>query len=409
MKKNMTSTQEIKFRGKFLKQIGDGKEKEIQAFQKACLVFLDLYAGDALKSLWAMSFKESQENSLNALGLTASKVASSNTLVYIPQELVIPLRNELRYQYKAVHENFLRLDCPDEYVKAYNDFTKVIGMDEILSASILIRCICFITLNQNNTSWISKTIYLLGSTGKENLLYGGLKNICLKTYEAKTLFDKAPCISKFLENLWDISRETPLPSPNSLFKKDEENVSKETLPKLNWNTPFAGLAEMLKANGVVLPDEEMAGMNLHPEGEAPDDQPIVEQPVTEQTSEKQPDVVHPVEQTTSEEKTPTDEIPVLQPVEQTVEKQDVAVSSGTSFTKLTSAVVLANKEAFSVVGKIVTGSQTSIDDFKPLLDMGFDMNVIIGKAYQISNLLVWESLANEAMKKIDEAIKSIDG
>ena len=165
---------------------------------------------------------------------------------------------------------------------------------------------------------------------------------------------------------------------------------------------------MLKANGVVLLDEEMADTDLHPKGEAPDSQPIVEQPVTEKTSEKQPDVVHPVDQT-SEKETPKDEITVAQSVEQTVEKQDVAVSSGTSFTKLTSAVVLANKEAFSVVGKIVTGSQTSIDDFKPLLDMGFDMNVIMGKAYQISSLLVWQSLVDEATRKIDEAIKSIDG
>lgn len=207
-----------------------------------------------LKKLWSLSFSSSQESVLYDFKLVSKEYYANSSSTYIPAELIIPLRNELRFQYTLVHKDFLTINeatCK-AYAPIFQDFVKEMGMDKILSAGLMILVLDFLTLNLWKTpTFVEKTLFLLKSSNG-SYVHGGLRNIGLTQNEAQELSSRATAISKLMENIKSIAiKACTLPLSTEIFV---DSVSyKPQSP--NWTTPMARLGSMLRERGINLPDE----------------------------------------------------------------------------------------------------------------------------------------------------------
>lgn len=204
-----------------------------------------------LKRLWALSFPESAEWALNSFSLTGYKQQEELYDAVIPSELVIPFRNELRYQYTLVHKDFLKI-ADNEYARPFGQFIQELGMDKILSAGIFMRIVDFLSKNiWLNSSLVEKTIHLLKSS-KINYRYGGLKNIGLRHHEIMALLDKSEAIAALLKKVFEISiskQEVILPS--DIFVQEDVDEQSTDVDE-DWSTPFAHLDTLVKENNYKL-------------------------------------------------------------------------------------------------------------------------------------------------------------
>ena len=131
-----TTMNGMKFRTKFLDKLSKtGVTEEIIAMVFAIAMKMD--ENPFFWLLWKLSFDVCKEKALNELELTTDETITNDELRVIPDELVMPLRNELRYQYQRLHEDFLwEYDSKNE--ELYNAF----GKDIILTAGIC-KKLCF--------------------------------------------------------------------------------------------------------------------------------------------------------------------------------------------------------------------------------------------------------------------------
>ena len=101
-----TTMNGMKFRTKFLDKLSKtGVTEEIIAMVFAIAMKMD--ENPFFWLLWKLSFDVCKEKALNELELTTDETITNDELWVIPDELVMPLRNELRYQYQRLHEDFL--------------------------------------------------------------------------------------------------------------------------------------------------------------------------------------------------------------------------------------------------------------------------------------------------------------
>lgn len=161
--------------------------------------FLPKNTSDAVKILWSMSFESSMVWALSQLGISTEKNSNWHAKIQISSSLVKCFRNELRYQYKQDHPDFLQV--PNEFSEPFDEFIKKMGMDTILSFGIFQKLYDFINRNHvTNTYLVDKTIHLLESKW-ENYRYGGLKNIGLTDGEANELLNKAKDIANLADEI----------------------------------------------------------------------------------------------------------------------------------------------------------------------------------------------------------------
>lgn len=194
------------------------------------------------KKLWDMSFNESVNGVLKFFGLSVNEGGDGSKR--INPELVLPLRNELRWQYTTnIDKNFLKpsfsLPC---YEEAYTKFSKEFGTDQILKSGIITYLEIFLRLDDRSLT--EKTIYLLKSK-RENFIYGGLRNIGMKSYEANLFISKGEVIGNFISECYLLSEE----NGGSIM---EDNVTSQV--EATTASPFANLGHLLKDKGIELPE-----------------------------------------------------------------------------------------------------------------------------------------------------------
>lgn len=190
-----TTMNGMKFRTKFLDKLSKtGVTEEIIAMVFAIAMKMD--ENPFFWLLWKLSFDVCKEKALNELGFTADESSTGEDLKFIPNELVMPLRNELRYQYQRLHEDFLwEYDSKNE--ELYNAF----GKDIILTAGICKKLYKYIK-NHRNVDARNKVIFLLQS-GKENFVFGGLKELGFTNAEAEVIWNKADVIASVFKQMVD--------------------------------------------------------------------------------------------------------------------------------------------------------------------------------------------------------------
>lgn len=94
-----TTMHGMKFRTKFLKKLSEtGVAESIIAM--AFSVAMEMDENPFFWLLWKLCFEPCKEKALGQLWLTTNVDSASEGLEFIPDELVRPLRNELRYQYQ---------------------------------------------------------------------------------------------------------------------------------------------------------------------------------------------------------------------------------------------------------------------------------------------------------------------
>ena len=190
-----TTMNGMKFRTKFLDKLSKtGVTEEIIAMVFAIAMKMD--ENPFFWLLWKLSFDVCKEKALNELELTTDETITNDELWVIPDELVMPLRNELRYQYQRLHEDFLwEYDSKNE--ELYNAF----GKDIILTAGICKKLYKYIK-NHRNVDARNKVIFLLQS-GKENFVFGGLKELGFTNAEAEVIWNKADVIASVFKQMVD--------------------------------------------------------------------------------------------------------------------------------------------------------------------------------------------------------------
>ena len=320
------------------------------------------------KKLWDMSFNESVDGVLKFFGLSVNEGGDGSKR--INPELVLPLRNELRWQYTTnIDKNFLKpsfsLPC---YEEAYTKFSKEFGTDQILKSGIITYLEIFLRLDDRSLT--EKTIFLLKSK-KENFIYGGLRNIGMKSYEANLFISKGEVIGNFISECYLLSEE----NGGSMM---EDNVTSQV--EATTASPFANLGHLLKDKGIELPE------------------------FCEEESTSTPNI--PV---SCEESFSTPNIPIQNPSESS--QTEESVSQHTQ--ELDKTPELPEDEKNLEVAPIpevldqIMGNAALVDDFINIYDevvkAGLDVNYLISKRDAVKTLLDgYFGLLEEASKYLQK-------
>lgn len=240
-------------RNKFVKLLNEAGMAE-NSLDDAFVIAEYMSPDSLLKKLWGLSFSSSQESVLYDLKLVSREYYANTSNTYIPAELVIPFRNELRFQYTLAHKDFLTINEAScrEYSPIFEQFVKEMGMDKILSAGLMILVLDFLALHLwKDEHYVEKTLFLLKSSNKK-YIHGGLKNIGLTQNEARELSTRSIAIAKLMDGIKFLGiKNGALPLSNEIFLNFEGYKPESR----NWTTPMANLADKLKENGIDLPDE----------------------------------------------------------------------------------------------------------------------------------------------------------
>lgn len=218
-----TTMHGMKFRTKFLKKLSEtGVAESIIAM--AFSVAMEMDENPFFWLLWKLCFEPCKEKALGQLWLTTNVDSASEGLEFIPDELVRPLRNELRYQYQQVHKSFL-----EGYDSNNEELYNAMGKDIILTAGICRRLFKYLMTHESPEDR-SKVIFLLNSD-KENNVFGGLRKIGFTKAEAEVFLPKAGVIASAFEKMVADDTET------------QKHLAQEGAPMTS--KPFAGLGEMI--------------------------------------------------------------------------------------------------------------------------------------------------------------------
>lgn len=218
-----TTMHGMKFRTKFLKKLSEtGVAESIIAM--AFSVAMEMDENPFFWLLWKLCFEPCREKALGELCLTTDEASEDEDMDIIPDELVMPLRNELRYQYQQVHKSFL-----EGYDSNNEELYKAMGKDIILTAGICRRLFKYL-MTHKSLEDRSKVIFLLNSD-KENNVFGGLRKIGFTKAEAEVFLPKAGVIASAFEKMVADDAET------------QKHLAQEGAPMTS--KPFAGLGELI--------------------------------------------------------------------------------------------------------------------------------------------------------------------
>lgn len=323
-----TNAHEIKFRNKFASKL---PEELTETVTEAIRQVNSLSPQKALDTLWSLTCNP--EETLQRLGMTTDKALSEgeDSLLrlpkLIPEELIIPLRNELRYQRTCVDKSFGKITVSDSLKDAFDAFYDAISQDDITALAVLNNCQKFV--HHFDDRAMNRCIALL-SSNKENFVFGGLRTIMFDFNEANYLLPFAEAIKHLLNTMYE-----------------------DHLQERRGNSPFACLASMLD------------GMNAEEETEQPSDIPFEENVVATDSSDV-PSEENAVETAeipcTTEEETATEE----GPTKEDISKQTVSALN-----------IAANAKLFG----------DFLNAYNRLKDANFDPEEVISKMDAISSIL----------------------
>lgn len=206
------------YRSKFEKLITSDADR--QAFTAAFNNFFGLTPEKASHFLWKLTYDEKVAlKALAEIGLSPEKVSS---------EMILPLRNELRYQYKQLHSKFLEIDgIPEECQAAFNALLK--RADDIVANVVYHHC----TYRLNENELYLNNLFAQLSSDKDNKYFGGIRSLYFGWLEANYLKPLHSLIHDLLKEMYTHHQKQSIAQP--------------------MNTPFAGLDKMLQEKGYDYP------------------------------------------------------------------------------------------------------------------------------------------------------------
>lgn len=228
----------IQYRNKFENWLSKtGVKRSIIA--EAFAIAMEMSENPFFWLLWKLSFDaDCKENALSSLELTTDEFRTEEGLWLIPNELVRPLRNELRYQYQQKHKDFLAGYYSNE--ELYN----AMDNDIILTAGICRKLYKYVKSTDGNHEKRSRVIFLISST-KQSFIFGALKELGFTDAEARVFYPKADVIASVFKEM--------------VITEVEHETLYASLGKPMTTKPFAELGEMINTStlhSVHVEDEE---------------------------------------------------------------------------------------------------------------------------------------------------------
>ena len=203
-----TSNAPIIFRSKFQSQFDElpkhWQNQLVDIFFKFVNNSDDIYAADVLLLLTLSPF-----GGLHKLGIREkieyfnedileNELPIAERSIEISKAMIKPLRNELRYQRRKVHPNFLKVQYPESCQKAYKSLFKALSYDEILT---YVACsYCYNKCLSSSEYDMNRIFYLLSSSSKN--IFGGLRAIGFQFYQAEFFMKHAAVLHNYLKALW---------------------------------------------------------------------------------------------------------------------------------------------------------------------------------------------------------------
>ena len=206
------------YRSKFEKLITNDADR--QTFNAAFNKFFALTPEKASHFLWRLTYDEKVAlKALAEIDLDSEKVSS---------EMILPIRNELRYQYKQLHSKFLEMDgIPEECQTAFNALLK--STDDIVANVVYHHC----TYRLDEHELYMNNLFAQLSSDKDNKYFGGIRSLYFGWLEANYLKPLHSQIHDLLKEMYTHHQKQFVAQP--------------------MNTPFAELDKMLQEKGYVYP------------------------------------------------------------------------------------------------------------------------------------------------------------
>ena len=206
----MSNNSTIKFRTKFDKHLQNCSEDLKHKIEEATNTFAKGMSNDqCFDLLWLMTYDPSK--ALNSFGLDPDS---------IPEYLILPWRDELRYQHSLVQKDFLQPVFSSEKCKtAYQKLLNV--SDRIIATMVYDKC--FRLSQYADESYIERSLYLLGSFQEANY-FGGLRTLHFDKSESAMLKSHAAQIHDLLEAIWN----------DTLLRKASEVNTPLVAPLKRW-------------------------------------------------------------------------------------------------------------------------------------------------------------------------------
>lgn len=223
----------IQFRSRFVDRFGLKTNSELRKVLLSTFVkFNSLPFGQAFNILFSLLYGEAEDKkkALNSLGLGAEGDNVTSTA-----EQVSALAYELRYQYSLYHTEFLKVKENSRYQKELEALKKRLSNDPLLYYRAATACQRVI---KDYPYQVESILTMLNKNA-----FHGLKDMGHNHKSASLLKDYAKEIATLLEAMYNA------------YKEEQDTIAKEQEKANAGATPLAGLAQKLKENGIVLPDE----------------------------------------------------------------------------------------------------------------------------------------------------------
>lgn len=206
----MSNNSTIKFRTKFDKRLQSCSEDLKHKIEQATNTFAKGMSNEqCFDLLWLMTYDPAK--ALNSFGLEPGS---------IPDHLVLPWRDELRYQHSLVQKDFFQPVITSENCKAA--YQKLLNVSDMIIATVVYNK-CLGLTQYAEESYIERSLYLLGSFQEVNY-FGGLRTLHFDKSEAAMLKPYAAQIHDLLEAIWN----------DTLLRKTSEVNTPLAIPLKNW-------------------------------------------------------------------------------------------------------------------------------------------------------------------------------
>lgn len=208
-------TSKIQFRNKFFKRIQNCLEPLRLKLEEATITFVnDPDNQKCHELLWLMTCEPAKALKTFNLEIKSSeeepvtdeskKLQATDEGSIVPEDLVFPWRDELRYQRSIIYKDFLKPEIPESCQEAYNILLKT--TNPIVAVVVYNTCNSFCQYSSQQD--IDRVLFLMTNSKEENV-FGGIRSIHFNKAEALVLKTYASQIHNLLEALWkeQISRK----------------------------------------------------------------------------------------------------------------------------------------------------------------------------------------------------------
>lgn len=189
----------IQFRNKFVKRFQNCLDSLRDKIEKITIEFVNNTSNDeCFKILWYMTYNPSEIFKLFGLQISnpESKEHDENITIF-PEDLIIPWRDELRYQRQKFYEDFLKITFSKSCEEAY---TALLNSSDAVIATVVYKMCSKLCMYSTDVE-IERSLYLLNSSKDENV-FGGIRSLHFNREEALFLKKYASKISNLLDALW---------------------------------------------------------------------------------------------------------------------------------------------------------------------------------------------------------------